>query len=156
MLVVGDSSVLINFAVVERFECLKTFSPIYVPEEVYNEVYSKGQYKPGSQEIQDAVREGWIIVRRYTDKSFYDKFPYLHEGERQALTLAFELKANIVLLDDADAVVEYKTYLRPLGIKRLSTRSACDLLFKMGKIDISSDIMKLKLLENAMKINQIK
>ena len=61
-----------------------------------------------------------------------------------------------MLLDDADAVVEYKTYLRPLGIKRLSTRSACDLLFKMGKIDISSDIMKLKLLENAMKINQIK
>lgn len=156
MLVVGDSSVLIKFAVVERFECLKTFSPIYVPEEVYNEVYYKGRYKPGSQEIHDAVKEGWIIVRRYTDKSFYEKFPYLHEGERQALTLAFELKANIVLLDDADAVAVYKTYLRPLGVKRLSTGGACDLLFKIGKIDISPDIMKLKLLENAMKINQIK
>jgi predicted nucleic acid-binding protein len=40
MIVIGDSSVFINFALVGEFNCLKYIAPICVPEAVYNEVYS--------------------------------------------------------------------------------------------------------------------
>lgn len=156
MLVVGDSSVFINFAVVGVFECLKSISPIYIPDKVYEEVYSNGKYRPGSDEVFNAVKEGWLIVRSYTDNNFYERLSHLHEGERQALTLAYELNADLILLDDQDGVLEYRTYLRRRGVKRLGTKSLFKLLYENGIVNIEPGKLELMLLEWALKNNQIK
>jgi len=155
MLVVGDSSVFINFAVIGEFECLKSLSPIYIPDKVYEEVYSNGKYRPGSDEIYNAVQDGWIIVRTYTDNNLYAKLDHLHEGERQALALAYDLNANLILLDDRAAVLEYKVYLRGNGVKRLGTKALCKKMYIDGIINVDPNTIELKLLEWALKNNQI-
>jgi len=147
MIVVGDSTVFIYFAVVGELNSLQVLAPIIVPEAVYNEVYSEGNYKPGSQEFHNAVKEGWIKVRKYSDSEFYDKLKYLHDGEREALTVAKELLADCIILDDEDAIMAYHIWLKPLNVRYLSSFGVCKLLWEKG-------FTKINHLEMRLKINQ--
>ena len=58
MLVVSNSSVLINLAIIGPLEILKRkFSEIMVPRAVWQEVVVEGMGKPGAKEVDESA---WI------------------------------------------------------------------------------------------------
>ena len=102
MIVVSDSTILIGLAKIEKLYLLREiFSKVYIPEEVFEEVAEKGKNKPGSQLIKEAR---WIETRPIIDKTQVNfLMASLEKGEAEVLSLAKEIKADLILLDEAKA-----------------------------------------------------
>jgi hypothetical protein len=84
-------------------EGLKSFDKIIVPSLVFEEVVVQGSGLPGAAFIANAV---WIEVRNCSDQSLFEQLRRsLDPGELEAIVLAIELNADIVLLDDEAARV---------------------------------------------------
>lgn len=67
---VADASTLISLAAIGRLELLHVFhGKIMVPLAVWREVMEDGQGRPGTAELEEARRAGWIevVVPRNTD-----------------------------------------------------------------------------------------
>ena len=104
MLVVSNASPLILLARMERFELLlQIFGRIVIPEAVYAEVVTNSPGRPGAAETQEGVNN-WIEVhpvqQRELARSLLTKLGW---GESEAITLALEKNADVVLLDDRKA-----------------------------------------------------
>jgi len=115
MKVVADSSVLISLSAINQLELLrKRFSEVTIPRAVQEEVVIEGKGQPGSQEVQSSK---WIRVQEVNDQSFVRLLEMeLDRGESEAIALARELKADLVLLDEKDARLRGKRVgLRILG-----------------------------------------
>lgn len=100
MIIVSNAGPLIALAKIERFELLRElFGKLYIPQAVYDEVVVMGAGKAGANETGQAVG-GWIEVQEVKDlvmvKSLLTK---LGKGESEAIALALETKADLVLLD---------------------------------------------------------
>jgi uncharacterized protein len=102
VIVVTDSTVLIGLAKIGKLDLLrKIFSKVYIPQEVFKEVVEKGKGKPGSQLIKEAP---WIETKPIVDKvQVYFLMASLEKGEAEVLTLAKEMKADLILLDEEKA-----------------------------------------------------
>lgn len=101
-LVVSNSSPIINLAIIGRLDLLKTFwGKIYVPEAVWQEVVIDGsQY----YEVEQIRAADWIIVEKIENRRFAQALMQnLDKGEAEAITLALEKKADVILLDETDA-----------------------------------------------------
>lgn len=102
MNVVCDSSTLIALA---RIDCLwileKQLRQLIIPREVYNDVVVKGAGKPGSEEIKKAK---WLDVQGVKNRKIVKRLnTKLGLGESEAIALAKEIKADLVILDDEEA-----------------------------------------------------
>ncbi len=102
MIVVVDSSVLITLARIGRLELLhRTADVIRVPEAVFVEVVQKGAGRPGSAEVAQA---DWILRQSVLDRTSVDQLSArLGRGESEAIVLAKELGADLLVIDDAAA-----------------------------------------------------
>lgn len=102
MIVVSDSTVLIGLAKIEKLGLLQDiFSRVYIPEEVFKEVAEKGKDKPGCQAIKEA---GYIETKPVADKTQVNLLmASLEKGEAEVLSLANELEADLILLDEGKA-----------------------------------------------------
>lgn len=103
MKVVADSSFLIALATIDSLPLVaRIFSEVFIPQAVYDEVVTRGAGLPGAAEVAGAA---WI--KRITVKDAEKLKAYLAErlgaGESEALALAEEIKADIVLIDDERA-----------------------------------------------------
>lgn len=79
----------------------KLFNELIIPQAVYNDVVVKGAGKPGSKDVADAE---WICVFEVEDTDALDEFlPVIHQGEAEAIELALELNADLIILDDDTA-----------------------------------------------------
>ena len=145
-LVVSDASVFINFAFFDEFDKLnKLFEEIIVPEAVYFEVYQHGRYKPGSQEMLKAKKDGWIKVKKYSNKSLYDRLPsYIHEGEKEAIVLFIEVSGDVLLMDDRDGRRVAKNIISN-DFVLTNSFEICDVLHESDIIDFNSIEMSMKL-----------
>jgi hypothetical protein len=99
VIVVSDSSPLINLAAVGHFEVLKhLFSTVLIPPAVYREVVEAGEGRAG---VEDVLNAPWIQEVPVRNQSFADVLKReLDAGEAEAIALALEQEANIVLLDE--------------------------------------------------------
>ena len=102
MIVVCDSTILIGLAKIGRLDLLReVFSKISVPEEVFHEVVEKGAGKTGSKSIKDAR---WIEIIPIKDRTQVDLLMIsLEKGEAEVLTLAKQLGADLILVDEQKA-----------------------------------------------------
>lgn len=100
LLVISNSSVIIAFARICRLDLLeRLFGKVVVPEAVWREVTVEG--KPGREKI---LRAGFIRVEEVRDKRLASLLKgFIDEGEAEAITLALEVNADILLIDDRDA-----------------------------------------------------
>ena len=98
--IVADTGPLIALALVELLPVLqKLFSDVYVPVGVLDEA-TKECSKPGAKAIKLAVEKGWIAVRPVEmGESFQELIEVLDQGEAEALALAKQLNA-VVLIDE--------------------------------------------------------
>lgn len=158
MKVVSNSSILIALSSIQRLALLsENFNKVYIPEAVWDEVVTKGIGKPGSEEIKNAT---WIEIRKITNKDLVVALnEILDLGEAEAITLAIEIEADIVLIDEKDArLIAAKYNLNPLGTvgvlinakkkgKITQLKSELDKLISEGNFRISSDIYHRSLVE---------
>lgn len=99
MIVVSDSSPLIALADVGQLRLLRDlFSTVLIPEAVYQEIVVQGAGRAGAEAVQAAA---WIEQRGVVNTGLADVLKLeLDEGEAEAITLAFESGADLVLLDE--------------------------------------------------------
>lgn len=116
MRIVANSSVLISLSAINQLDLLrKKFSEVLIPQAVQQEVVVEGKGQPGSQEVQSA---DWIKVQGVRDRSFVRLLEAeLDRGESEAIALAHELHAELVLLDEKDA----RRRAKRLGLEVLGT-----------------------------------
>lgn len=103
--VVSNSSTLIHLAAIDRLGLLEEFfGHILVPSAVWREVVEQGVGKPGVENVRSARQVGWIEVETPTDTALLRLLQYdLDEGEAEAIALAIEHQAELVLLDESEA-----------------------------------------------------
>ncbi len=100
-MIVSDASPLINLAKVGKLHLLKDlFGKVLIEEEVKREAVDRGkeEFAPDALIIEDALREGWIEVKKI---SAVKDIQGIHSGERNSILLAEKHKC-IVLIDDED------------------------------------------------------
>ncbi|MEO0375142.1 MAG: DUF3368 domain-containing protein [Cyanobacteria bacterium P01_A01_bin.17] len=94
---------MLNLAIVDRLKLLRQqFGQIQIPAVVLEEL-KIDEDRPGSQSIQAAIADGWIKVQSAGDQSLVQLLRQtLDGGEAEAITLALELQAECILLDERD------------------------------------------------------
>jgi len=99
--VVSNSTPLIALSRIKRFHLLRElFSEVRIPSAVYEEVVSAGDGRAGGLEVENAQ---WIIHHQVKNKDLVAFLRIsLDAGEAEAIALAKEIDADLVLLDDND------------------------------------------------------
>lgn len=107
--VVCNSSPLIHLAKIGKLELLeKFFDEILIPEAVYRECVIEGGMRDDVKRIADAA---WIRVVEIKDIELKKALnTILDEGESEAIVLALQESAELILLDDYDAREFARTY----------------------------------------------
>jgi predicted nucleic acid-binding protein len=103
--VVSDSSTLIHLARIGRLDLLrKLYTRIKVTPAVWREVVDQGEGRAGALEVASAHEAGWIEVATPSDESLVRLLTRdLGDGESEVIALAIERRADLVLLDEAEA-----------------------------------------------------
>ena len=107
--VVCNSSPLIHLAKVGKLELLKDyFTEISIPEAVYRECVIDGKDREDAKRIENAA---WIRVVDIKNIDLKKAFnTVLDEGESEAIVLALQESADLILLDDYEARELARTY----------------------------------------------
>ncbi len=149
MKVVCNSSVLISLSLIGQLELIHQRFPagILIPAAVWQEVVEDGQGRGGAQQVAAA---SWIEALNVSDNDLVSLLKAsLDAGEAEAIVLAKEQRAHVVLLDEKDArVLAGKLGLSVLGTvgiliwaKRTrlipSLRRQLDELQRVGKFRLS-------------------
>ena len=99
--VVSNSTPLIALSMINRFDILKDFfGSLAIPEAVYVEVAEDEKNRAGRD---DVVNAEWIRTVEVSNHLAVDLLSSsLDPGEAEAITLAKELDADLLLIDDKD------------------------------------------------------
>ena len=138
MIVIADTTPLNYRVLIDRADLLpQLFGPALIPPAVFNEL----QQSESSAQVRDWVAHApsWLQVqplRSQPDPSL----DHLDSGEREAIALAEEMKADQLLIDEADARREAARrnlpFMGTLGVLRLAAR--------LNLIDLPSDLARLQ------------
>lgn len=140
MKVVADSSPIISCARAGKLHLVKdVYSKIIIPPAVYREIVIDGSGKPGGNELKDSISI-WVEVKEPTCKDIIAILNHdLGEGESEAIALANELDAYL-LIDEIKAMNEAKRR----GISILSTLIMLLEAKKLGLIlSVKSELSEL-------------
>lgn len=101
MIVVSNTSPLTNLAAVGSFEILeRLYGAIHVPAAVVEELHAEGRVWPGTHELDGAA---WIRRHVVANRDLVKALSQgLGAGESEAIALAIELGADLIILDDSD------------------------------------------------------
>ncbi|BAA79229.2 conserved hypothetical protein [Aeropyrum pernix K1] len=146
LLVVSNSSIIIALARVCRLDLLeKLFGEVLVPETVWAEITVAG--KPGSEKV---VRAGFIRVEEVVDRRLVSLFEeFVDTGEAEAIVLAFERNAGLLLMDDRDA----RNLAKKLGLQVMGTLGVIALAKYKGLTSKAKPIID-KLIESGFWISR--
>jgi predicted nucleic acid-binding protein len=99
VIVVSNTSPITNLAAVGQLEVLRQlYDKVLIPQAVYGELTFGGAIQPGGREVQTLQ---WIEIRQVTDRVLVAALQVeLDPGEAEAIALAVELKADLLLLDE--------------------------------------------------------
>ena len=102
MIVVSDTSPLISLAVVGYLDVLRSlYGQVIIPEVVYQEIMGGVPGLPGALEIQGLE---WIISHPVQNDVVVRALQgELDPGEAEAIALAVELQADLILIDERRA-----------------------------------------------------
>lgn len=112
MIVVSDTSPITNLAAIDRLDLLhQLYGNVVIPLAVYNEMVTVGKIVPGAVEVQNSswiqtqtVSNNQKVIDIQTNQSNIDL------GEAEAIILAIEIKANLLLMDERRGRTLAKNY----------------------------------------------
>ncbi len=135
MIIIADSSPLISLATIDKLELLEDyFDEVYVPYAVYKEVSTYD--KPFSEKLKKYLENRVLNVENQYMVSVLNE--RIDLGEAEAITLAFEKKADFIILDDLKA---RKTAIRN-GLNVIGTLGLLLEAKKEGKITNLKELIK--------------
>ena len=119
MKVVSNASPLIALSLIGKLHLLKElWREIIIPEAVYKEVVIQGKGKPGASLIENAIENKWIKIFQVEEKSQVRiLMSILDYGEAEAIVLAQEIQADLVILDNR----EPRLFAHQIGLKVIGT-----------------------------------
>lgn len=137
MAVVANSTPLIALSKLGLFELLKEyFGEVAIPQEVYEEVVTRGGNLFGAKEVSNS---NWIKVIEPENRIAVDSISmHLGKGEAEAIVLAKE-KNTLLIIDDKDG----RTMATNLGIQITGTVGLLLLAADDGKIDLKKTLEDL-------------
>ncbi len=96
MLVISDTSATTNLIQIDHLQILNNlYGEVLVPEQVYKELR---EYENHS-EIIDSI--SWLIVKKVKDRQAVENLSdYLDLGECEAIILAREVEADLLIIDE--------------------------------------------------------
>lgn len=118
MHIVSNTSPVSNLAIVGRLELLRAkFGRVTIPSAVAHEL-SRLTHPSGAAAIQQALAVGWLVIAPVPDRAL---LPVLRarvdEGEAEAIELARQTNADLLIIDDAAGrVVAQEEGLSYVGI----------------------------------------
>lgn len=100
---VSNTSPLLNLAIIGRLELVRAqFGSVVVPPAVAGE-FRLEEGRPGSSALRRVVEDGWIAVEEPSDDPLIRTLRQdLDRGESEAITLAVEKEAGLILLDERE------------------------------------------------------
>jgi predicted nucleic acid-binding protein len=116
--VISDASPLVHLSAIGRFGLLKEiYLQLLIPPAVWKEVVVDGKGRAGQSEVTAGIEAGWILIQAPTsDFNQRPELSGLDPGEAEALALALEIKADLVLLDEVRGrAAARKLFLRAVG-----------------------------------------
>jgi len=98
-MIVSNTSPITNLAGIGQLELLhQLYSSLTSPQAVYNEMSTIGRTVPGAFEVQTLP---WIMVQPAIDSNKVEAFrAVLDPGEAEAIVLALELNAELLIIDE--------------------------------------------------------
>jgi len=111
MIIVSDTSCIINLISIQQIHLLENlFGKVIIPHAVYEEIVIEGAGKQGAEQLETY---SWIEVRKCNNENLLNRISKsLDDGESEAIVLAIELKADLLLIDEAKG----RTIARENGI----------------------------------------
>jgi len=101
VIVISDTSAITNLAAIQQLKLLpQLYEQIIIPNAVYRELVDIEPPVPGSLEVQSVP---WIEVKKVSNTSFAERLQFevrLDPGESEAIALALELQADLLLIDE--------------------------------------------------------
>lgn len=103
-MVISDTSTLIHLSSIERLGLLQDFyGQVVLPPAVWREVVEQGHARAGASEVSKAHQDGWIQILAPTNEPFLRLLQHdLGTGEAEAIALAVEQHADLILIDESD------------------------------------------------------
>lgn len=123
---ISNASPLIHLAKVGHLSLLRAFhQQVWVPPAVWREVVERGQGHPETPLVVQAFQEGWLQQKVVQDERLASLLRiHLDEGEAEAIALALQTQAEVVLLDDSEARrVARQLNLRVTGVVGILIRA---------------------------------
>ena len=104
MHIVSNTSPICNLAIVSRLDLLRAkFGSITIPSAVAMEL-SRLSHAKGAASIHAALAEGWLQVAPVPDRTLLPVLrARMDEGEAEAIELARQTHADLLIIDDAAA-----------------------------------------------------
>ncbi|MDQ3801279.1 MAG: DUF3368 domain-containing protein [Acidobacteriota bacterium] len=136
MIVVSDTSPINYLVLLGEIELLpKLFNEVIIPRAVWDELRTEGT----PEEVRNWIDSNpqWLKIQ---NAKIIDQTIALGAGEREAISLAEELNADLVLIDDRKA---RKTAIQR-GLKVSGTISILESASKRGLVDLSEAFEKLE------------
>jgi len=118
MLVPSDTSPNLQLAIIGRLQLLRSqFREIWISGAVKCETDGL-HHADALKEIQEAFQEGWIRTKALTgDRVARLLRATLDSGEAEAIALAFELEADLILIDEREGrLAAERAGLRVTGV----------------------------------------
>jgi len=117
-MIVADTGPIIAFARLGRLDLLRqVVESLVIPDGVYAELVGQGHDRPGAAEV---AQGRWIHRRTVTDREAVAQLPgVLHAGEREAIVLAHELQAQLLIDEQRGREIATAQGLEVVGILRI-------------------------------------
>ena len=134
---ISNTSPLLNLDVIGRLELVQAqFEHVVVPPAVVEEFrFEEG--RPGSSVLRQAVDE-WITVLRPSDEALVRTLRQdLDQGESEAIALAVEKEADLILLDEREG----RRRARNLGLEITGALGVLARADREGEVDSLSDAL---------------
>lgn len=123
MVIVSDTSPIINLAIIGQLDLIPLlFQKVVLPQAVFDEIVHAGDGLPGAESIR---RAEWVEVRQCQNRSLVKTLlAELDPGESEAIALALEMGADLILMDESlgrKMALRYR--LQPLGVLGILLRA---------------------------------
>ena len=95
-MIVADAGPVIAYAPMGRLDLLcRVIGQLVIPDAVFQELTGQGHERPGAAKVTNTA---WIRRHAVSDQAAVNRLPrVLHRGERQAIVLAQELGAQLLI-----------------------------------------------------------
>lgn len=136
MIVVSDTSPITNLAAISQLDLLQElYTGIIIPVAVYDEMVNVGKPVPGAIEVETL---SWIQTQAVADRqrviTIQESEENIDLGEAEAIALALDLKADLLLMDERRGRLVATTYgLQVTGLLGVLVQAKQNNLIKIVK-----------------------